>query len=393
MKRALLFGTVAAMVTVYACKKDEKIVTVTNTVHDTTKTTIIKTDTVIVFASGKINADTLTSGITVAYGGDGITGEFPVASTDAAGPVLDTTYKRTYRVVKSRYLTIYPPHVSGYVAGYYVEIAGAKTYFKVDYPAAVAARKAARQARAARIAKATNARQVVNARDEEGEGEGDGEDQGFIDSTLVIKLPASVRGDTFYVKYAAYDLQNRVSAAITATAVILPSGNAAFTESLTGSWSRYEYRGISRGVANDWQVDTGSVSMTYYNCNNDKLMRAFTVTSYFLPINIYSYKNIYNFDMYNMTYTSSQVNSEIDLNLSSCSNQVYAPYYSYSYDRYGGYSYDAASKMITFIYDGDNLDYESYKVDEVTSSYIILSSENGENNNDNYRYQYKYIKQ
>src|SRR6186713_2870048 len=109
MKKILFFGALVGTVTFYACKKGETI-TVTNTVHDTT------TNTIKVFASGKINGDSLSSDINVAYGARISDSTFPAASTDASAPVLDTTYSRTYTVIPSRYLTVYPPNVAGYVA-------------------------------------------------------------------------------------------------------------------------------------------------------------------------------------------------------------------------------------------------------------------------------------
>ena len=399
MKKVLLFGAIAGMVTMYACKKDT--VTVTNTVHDTTKTTIIKTDTVTVFASGKINADTLTTGINLAYSA-GITGEFPAASTDAAAPVLDSTYKRNYRVIRSRYLTVYPPNVSGFVQGYYVQIVGAKSYFKVDYPAAEVERKAARQAKAARLAKAGNGRQSVkDLSNSRGNGEG------FIDSALVFKLPASVHGDTFYIKYAAYDQQNRVSTPVTAMVIILPAGNAEFTQSLNGSWLKYEYRSIRNGVVQEggeerigarddnggWSVDTGNAYSTYFTCSNDKLDYGNSNAPYFYLYATSSNKETYTFSQYALSLHTRSVSKNWDRNLSTCSGIVFN-ISDYSSDSNGGYSYDAASQKITFIWDGSNLEYDTYNVISVANSEIILSSSNNDDeDDDNYVRQYKYIKQ
>jgi hypothetical protein len=397
MKKVLLFGTIAGMVTMYACKKADTV-TVTNTVHDTTKTTIIKTDTVTVFASGKINADTLTTGITLAYSA-GITGEFPAASTDAAAPVLDTTYSRKYNVIRSRYLTVYPPTVSGFVQGYYVQIVGAKSYFKVDYPAAEVVRKAARQAKLARLAKATNGRQSVkDLSNSRGTGEG------FIDSAIVFKLPASIHGDTFYIKYAAYDQQNRVSAPVTAMVVILPAGNAEFTQSLNGSWLKYEYRYLRNGVVQEggdridarddnggWSVDTGYTNSTYFTCNNDQLSYANEGAPYFYAYNIYSDKQTYTFGGYGFNQHTRRIYKSWNSELSTCSEMVYNLSYDNIYDDNGGYSYDAASKKITFMWDGYNLEYDTYNVISVSGSEMILSS--SDDDDDNEVSQYKYIKQ
>lgn len=378
MKKILLFSAVAGMVTLYSCSKDGKTTTITNTVRDTTNLTVT------VFASGKINGDTLANNISLAYSAKVLDSTFPVASADADAPVLDTTYDRTYSVVRSRYLTIYPPNVSGFVAGYYVQIAGAKSYFKVDYPEA-AARRAARKA---------NARQ---SSDNAGTTRGGGE--GYIDSTLVFKLPASVRGDTFYIKYAAYDASNRVSKPVTAMVVLLPVGDAATTAALTGSWKYAEYTYNTAGsgdkVFNDWMVDTVTYYKQYYTCDGTTLTATGAETEYYLPYRIYASTWKYQLGNYSMVYINGNSRRNLDLSASTCSNLVYNYSYNNLYSYEGGYSYDAASKKITFITDGySNLDlsYDSYYLSAVTDSTMILSSSDN-NSDNNSTYLYKFFKE
>jgi hypothetical protein len=392
MKKILLFGTIAGMVSLYACKKDGTTTTVTNTVHDTT------TNTVTVFASGKINGDSLSTGINVAYGTRISDSTLPAASNDGDAPVLDTTYSRIYSVVRSRYLTIYPPNVAGYVAGYYVQIVGAKSYFKIDYPAAVAGRKAAKKAELARLSKETDGRistkPVKTAR-----GTGDG----YIDSTIVLKLPASVRGDTFYVKYAAYDLSNRVSKAITAMVVILSEGSAGLTDSLTGNWRYLGYQEYYNGTPEgDFSVDTTYSYYGYYNCDGTTLSGTESETEYYLPYQIRSYNEGYQLGKYSMVYSYLSTRQYLNLEQSSCSNLFYDLSIRNQYQNYGGYSYDSRSKKITFINDGNgngysniDLSYDSYYLSALTDSTMILSGvNNGENSSDdNYTQLNKYIKQ
>jgi hypothetical protein len=389
MKKVLLFSAIAGMVTFYACKKGDTV-TVTKDVHDTT------TNTVTVFASGKINGDSLSTGINVAYGTRISDSTLPAASTDAAAPVLDTTYNKVYKVVKSRYLTIYPPNVSGFVSGYYVQIVGAKSYFKIDYPAAEGFRKAARKAELARLSKETNGREstkpVNTAR---------GTGEGYIDSTIVFKLPASVNGDTFYIKYAAYDESNRVSKPVTAMVVFLPSASAGLTDSLTGNWRYMYHSDYYNGVVDDdWSVDTGYSYNSYYNCTDNKLTGAESETEYYIPYYIRSYNRGYTLGKYSMTYFYRTSRQYINLDLSSCSNPVYDLGNVSQYQDNGGYSYDARSKKITFITDGNgegysniDLSYNTYYLSSLTDSTMILSAQGGESADDNYTDLYKYIKQ
>lgn len=379
MKKALLLSALAGTVALYSCSKEGKTTTVTNTVHDTTKTTVT------IFASGKINADTLTEGINLIYGSKIVDATFPAASTDAAAPVLDTDYLRTYSVIRSRFLTIYPPNVSGYVAGYYVQIVGAKTYFKVDFPEAESTRRAARNA---------NSRQ---SSDDNATSRGYGE--GYIDSTLVFKLPSSVRGDTFYIKYAAYDESNRVSRPVTAMVVLLPTGNAAMTDSLKGTWKYYSYTSNEASnngrVFRDWTVDTGYSYSRYYDCNGTTLSVAEQETPYYLAYRKYSNKWEYNLSQYSMVEHRTNTRRDIDLSISSCDAPVYYLRYDNIYDYPGGYSYEAASKKITFIRDNNsnlNLDYSTYYLFELTDTTMILSDTDKEGSDDNSTILYKFIK-
>jgi hypothetical protein len=386
MKKVLLFSALAGMVTFYSCKKDDKTVTVTNNVHDTL------TNTVTVFSHGMINGDSLSTGINVAYGTRVSDSILPAASADANAPVLDTSYSKIYSAVRGRYVTVYPPNVAGYVAGYYVQIVGAKSYFKIDFPAAEGARKAAREAKLARLSKATNGRlSTKNAYSARGIGDG------AIDSTLVLKLPASVNGDTFYIKYAAYDLSNRVSKPVTAMVVILPEGSDAMTDSLTGTWTYVSYRNYENGVfQNDWTIDTlRKESYSYYSCEDNSLIRNDVDTTYNIPYYISHSTWQYKLGKYSMEYYSSYDQTNFDQENSSCSNFVYNLGYNYEDSNNGGYSYDPRTKIITFINDGNSnldLNYDSYKLVELTNSTLVVAYSGGDSADDNVTYFYKFHK-
>lgn len=369
MKKVILFGVLASVAGFYACTKEGTTTTITNTVHDTT---IITTH-----ATGIVNADTLMAGLKVGYG-TSVTGTFPTASADASAPVLDTLYNKTYTVVKSRFLTIYPPNVAGNVAGYYVQIAGAASYFKIDYTQAAGQRKAAKQARAA-VTKNPSAR-----------GYGDG----YIDSTIVFKLPATINGDTFYVKYAAYDTLGRVSHTITATVLVLPEGSKALTDSLAGTWT---YAGYNYYYNGSWEYDDYQVDTLYYynqnfNCNNDQLSWGSDLT---IPYYKYIYHRSWSFDNYSFSYNNTENYGYLNLSTSTCSNYVYDMNNS-SYGGTGGLSFDPKTRKLTVIYDEESnidLSYDTYYLSELTNTNMILSYNEGDGDNNGGISIYKYIKQ
>jgi hypothetical protein len=372
MKKALFLGVVASAIGLYACKKDGTTTTITNTVRDTT---IINQ-----FASGVVNADTLMSGIKVAHGAS-VSSEFPASSTAAAAPELDTLYKKTYTVVQSRFLAIYPPVVSGNISGYYVQIAGAKSHFKVDYTQAYGWRK----------------RVTPDGRESA---------EGYIDSSIVIKLPTTIKGDTFYVKYAAYDDQNRVSKAITATVLVLPEADDEFTSKATGKWQYYSTNYVKDNVWSyeNYLVDTGGISTAHFTCNNNLLNAnpdgELEVTSQ----NTTRYR-LFTIGKYSYTDEQYYKSLTLDITSSTCSDYVYTKYENTSLRTSGGYSYDPESKRVTFVVEesgmtrsGDqsniNLYTETYKLVEITATYLVLAETAIHNDDYNYGLQYfRYNKQ
>lgn len=246
MKRILLLGTVACAVSLYSCKKDKEVIEKEK----------------VVYPSGMINADSLTAGLSVGYASKVADSTFPAASTVAGAPKLDSLYSGAYFALRGGLLTIYPANVSGFVQGYYVQIVGAHAYFKIDYPAAEEKRKA-------------NARLA-----QQGPAGSRGRGEGFIDSTIAISLPAAIKGDTFYVKYAAYDKDNRVSQPVTAVVVIKDAISSSIVDSLKGTWRRLGYASYQYNQVGDYRIDTsGNGNMNYFNCVSDKLEYSdYTVT-------------------------------------------------------------------------------------------------------------------
>jgi hypothetical protein len=355
MKKILLFGAVSCVMAFYACKKDDKIITVTNTVHDS------------IYASGQVNGETLSNGIKVGYGSKVADSALPAASTNANAPVLDSLYNPVYTVISGGYLTIAPANVSGNVAGYYVKIAGSKSYYKIDYTAAMGLRKAARAA-AARTAGTVN---------QSGRGNGDGN----IDSVIVIKLPATITGDSFYVKYAAYDTLKRVSNTITALVVVRPTVPSSLLDTLAGTWLYQDYRYYSLGEYSDWQANTTYTYNAWMYCNNGVLTQGYNgSTSYVMAYDSISSSQYITFGKSAASCSELDVEKHKTLSYSqsSCSNYVFVPgEVDSTLNNYAGISYDAQTKRLTLIYNTNSnvdVDYDTYYLSFTDKNTLILAS-------------------
>lgn len=335
MKQALFVCAVIGVIGLYACKKEEKTVTVTETIHDTITNPI--------WFNGKVDPDTLSAGIKVGYG-TRVAAAFPAATTAAGSPELDTLYNRTYQVIAGQYLFIYPPAIDGYIAGYYVQIAGATSYFKVAYPT-------------------PTARTV----------------SGFADATIAIELPKEIKGDTFAVKYAAYDEQGRVSAPVTGLVRILPQGNTAFEAALNGTWTYYGRRYYkSTTFTDEWRIDTIlPFTQKYYTCTGTTLTESTTVTD--LQLTEEGFRNLitFSFDKYAFTREAVIDRRTLDVANSTCSS------FAYNYadaggggSETGGYYYDKDARKLTLILNSQtsniDFDYETYTVLEMGEHRLVL---------------------
>lgn len=365
MKLNHTFVALAGVLFVYACKKEDKTVTVTETIHDTIVNTIP--------LNTAVNADELTAGIAVGYGTKVSDATFPAPTAD--GPVLDTSYHKLYQVVEGNYLVIYPPNFSGYVAGYYVQIAGAKSYFKIDYTKAKGLRKASNN----------GARNYATA-------------TGYVDSTIVIKIPLAVTGNYFNLVYAAYDSLNRVSLPVTTTVTIMPQGSAAFNDSLNGTWSYASFRYYGDGYNNYvWTDDTlSSYSLKYYTCNNGKLVESAGKTD--LQLTYYGFvehKDLI-FSGYSYSEVSTSFYRTLDLVNSSCSSYTYTYTPSYGGTQNGLISYDASTRKLTMITNASSnfaFEYYTYQIISLTDHQLILGYNIYDEASDaQYLYLYQYVK-
>lgn len=339
MKKIILFSAVACSMAFYACKKDSKT--------DTTPTTNEP--------SPAIDPVALSAAVKIGYA-TSVTGEIPAATTDGPTLLKDGYENRTYYAISNRYVVIYPQSGNGFVAGYYVKINGAQTYFKVDYKAAAGARKLNKS----------------NGFREEGDNS---------DSSIVIKLPADLKGDTFSVKYAAYDTLNRVSNTITAIVSIIASADSTDNSLLYGTWryNRYKRNYEEWGEPRKYKIDT---SYEQLSCIEDHLQWCEDNVCEPYPYHISgNIKNDQTFGAKNTYTTAYQYESKyLNMETSSCSNLKYNND-GYSQSDISGYSYNAKTKLLTIIYDGNNggeygsnMFTDQYTVSEISSTRLVFYS-------------------
>jgi hypothetical protein len=335
MKKIILFSVAACSLAFYACKKDSN--------NDTTAPIDIPVDT--------LDASALTAATTVGFASN-VKGDIPAASSD--GPLLrvDGYDNRTYSAISDRYIVIYPQSASGYIAGYYVKINGADSYFKVMYPKADGLRKA--------INKHIGLRE-----------KGDNSD-----SAIIIKLPASIQTDTFTIKYAAYDTLNRVSNTLTAF-VNLIAIDSSSNSLLSGNFKASRYSNDGK----QWydQVSSDSASVV---CNDGVLNYCESDCMKILS-NTNGYSFSFQFDgKKQLGLTQQYINRQLNIEGSTCSTPAYYDYSQSETKLLGGYSYNAAKKTLLLIIDGggksdndsyaSNLYTETYKVSEISATKLVV---------------------
>jgi hypothetical protein len=336
MKKIILFSAVVCTIALFhACKKDSS-----STKPPTTEELADTIDPVALSATIKVGH------------GTSITGEMP--ATTAGGPTLLTEGydNRTYEAISNRYIVIYPQSDKGYVAGYYVKINGANSYFKVDFSTASGLRKAGKH----------------HGLREEGDNS---------DSSIVIKLPAGLKADTFSIRYAAYDSLNRVSNTLTAI-VSLVATDSSDNSLLAGTWR------LNRVKENDgeWEhIDEHAAdsSNQYYACTDGhpepgcsgEFCKNIAYEFYGETLSdiIFSTGNKYSEHII-------RVDQVLNTALSTCSDLVYS---NGGLDTTfaGGYSYNPSTKMLIIIYDdgsdggGSNVSASRYTVSELSATKIV----------------------
>jgi len=355
MKKIFLFSAVSCSLAFYACKKE------TNNITETLPPTY---DTTYTGQGPAIDPVALTAAVKVGNG-TSATGQIPAPSANNAIVLASDGYdNRTYYAISNRYIAIYPHTSSGTVAGYYIQINGSGSHFKVTYPEVVPPPPPRLKA----------AIQGTNLRDY------------YSDSAIVIKLPAGLKGDTFSVKYAAFDKNNNVSNSLTAYVKIITSPKASDVAAIAGKW-----RLVAEGNGTEWHAaQYGIDSVSYrFACINGSLEVCYTqdcgnlyVSEYYGQTALdFTFGTDNRFSIYN-EYVSKTLNAHA----STCDGNLIYTDNSNSSSQIAGYAYNDSSKTISLIMDNDgfvngdhnldsdisNLSVTTFKVKELNATTLKL---------------------
>ena len=332
MKKILLV-LLATGLTLYACKKDDKTNTTTPPPPDEVKPVNTK------------DPQAMTAAIKVFYGTN-TKGTLP-APTGTGAPVLKASNK-TITTANGYYAVINPEITSGTVAGYYLQINGADSYFKIDYSKTRGARKA----------------QTVSKHNEGIFRElGDNSD-----SLIVIKLPENATLDTFCITYVAYDSLNHVSDPISDCIAIIPVGGGTESAALVGTWSFTR----SKYGDEDWTSDYYTPDTIYsgIRCDNDTLAYCGGTSDCRTVISSHYWKTKLELVLAadgKLTNVYEDKSYRLDMH-SSCTDPTYLDV-SLSYNVYGVWSYNPTTKTLILILTGeDSANPESYNVQSVQLS-------------------------
>lgn len=333
MKRLLLLSFVA--MSLFACKDDKK---------DTPTPAIDYKDPKVL------------SGALTIQSGTAVTGAMPAGNGANGAPVLNTDQNNEIiHAITGRYVVVSPELMSGTFKGYYVQVTGADSHFKIEFPAKAGGRKAANRMHS-----------LLRA---------DGPD-----SLIVIKLPEGLNIDTFKIQYAAYDSSNVVSNVITAYVALLKPAGGADGAAFAGTWEHARYKNADDA---DWRNNFApDTNWTTLGCRDTAIIFSVDGTR---TINSISKVNKEQFAFNangSFTFEYQDTYSYIDWTNSRCGNLKYKPD-DYTSVAKGGWSYVAASKELVIIgdFDGsvlaDDFEVVVFPVKEATASRFLVEEKDG----------------
>lgn len=341
--KKILFSMMAIAIAMYACKKSDK--------GDTTKpVTPISVDSV----------NLLTDSLKVNH--------FKVTTKDALLPapkgstvVLSDRSEDTIYATNGSYAVIDPYNDREVeIAGFYVKVKGANSYFTLDYTQPVSRKKA------------SNSKGFL-ARTQMAD----------YDSVIAIKLPQNILPGSFTVEYEAYDASGNVSnkTSITVTVVAGDQASAEY-KLLMGTWKSYAYgEGNADGITGDTSftfINVPDSITAYFTCTQDGGLTyggdGSVYTSYWHNT---AYDEITFSAGSNISYHNQELRKYIDLNNSKCENAVYT---NYNYDDIytGKLAYDPIAKKAYLIFDnggvGSDASVSVCDNVEITATQITMRS-------------------
>lgn len=308
MKKTALFSLLIAA-SIVACNKSDKK-------NTTPVSKPISTDSV----------QTLSDSLKVNYYKTSTKGTLPDAK---GGTITLENQEDTVIAVNGRYVIV-TPQITGAeenVAGYYVRIKGANTYYTVDYTMPITRKKPVHAGLMSRI-------------------------QSPRDSIIALKLPVNLLPGTFTVEYEAYDADGNVSNMATSiVSVIANDQTSAEVKLLQGTWSWGGY-GYVRGTDTmKYTFPYADSSISTYACSEDNmLISSEEGTEYITDYSYYAFDR----ETFNTNNSVSEEWSYLDLNINLDKSRCGAPAYDTTASpdsNSGSYAYNAKTKQLYFIYD------------------------------------------
>jgi hypothetical protein len=311
--------------------------------------------------------------------GQRTTGNMPAPTGSL--PELNPSANPEVKAFAGRYAIIKPEVLDGTVAGYYVGIAGAGQYFKVDYtkPRDIAGRIGSH--RPVRGAKGSANGRLLDIQD------------GTADSSIVIVLPPSIQvPDTFCVTYYPYDPQGNIGAGVTTCIIVAALGADASSAWLQNKWSIVSDWAFVNGqldyydtiIYNKWQKNynegygcyTGGPNGTYLNFIS--AAGGGPIPPVLVADSLYYKKYDLRFatsGAFDATYETDE--KFVDLMTSNCSQFNFNPVETYTDITTGGWSYNAATGQLLFIAEFDyngvpEVEVFEYYVLKITDTHCVL---------------------
>jgi hypothetical protein len=327
-----------------------------------------------------------------------VSGNPPAPTTTANSPKLDpSSNNQSIKALAGRYAIIQPEVLSGEVAGYYVKVAGANNYFKVDYtkPRGLKNRGdgagllSAAQNGSVTEGSTNNPRSNLFFKKRSNTGgtitgiNGSNGINDFSDSAIVIVLPPSIKPGTFCVEYCIYDAQNNISNIIKLCITVEALGAGSDGGGFVGIWKitgqKENNEPWDRTIYDKYIEPPFNV-----NCYNGKLSYD-CLSGNCTPVSITGqYEQTLLADLTlaingGMKYESKDEENNIDFAASTCSNVVYKKEM-YSETILGGWSYnDITKKLILLFDDPDYIDpgntdpfVVEYDVTEKTATKFVI---------------------
>jgi hypothetical protein len=340
MKKLLFFGALACSLAFYACKKDE------DAAGDDTEQPP-KIDTIYL-----TDRSALATKVKVAFG-IYTKGKMP-AATDLNGTPVLVEDKNIVNAISGRYIVVKPSfdYYESTIKGFYVSINGSGAHFKIDYSAN---RGFARQA--------PGLQSLLRQGD-------------YVDSSIIIKLPPHIIGDTLSLTYAAYDSLNHVSNHVQSHVRVHSQNGIADYQDFVGSW-KVNRKTDENGVWQNYYIpDTARSTFT---CSNGKLAYCLNDANCFDGIAAITGVTKYDLmftDQNEYSELFSATASKVLLASSTCDKLVYGTQTLSKLEK-GGWSFNPDTKIMTLVIDNNGLEFDNFysqqvKVLEMTPQQITI---------------------